>query len=214
MKRMLCFVLAAACVLGLAACKGNVDAEKEILTLVQTVEKTEEELTELLKDTDRDALIAAWGEPDGMLSGFWGDIWYTGTGCRYVVVYYEEGQEGQGLASDVKQGEWPGLLWVYGEKTPEGQTVEEKQPGMLSQEQVAQLKAMVKGGAGWMLDAAADRETFVFDGEFTLAGDETVYRFSLDQRILFAEGESPRFRQLTNSEVALIRVFLQKTGWN
>lgn len=42
------------------------------------------------------------GAPNGMLSGFWGDIWYFGEGDeRRIVVYYD----GDGLVEHVKIGE-------------------------------------------------------------------------------------------------------------
>lgn len=43
-----------------------------------------------LKGHSRDSVIDCWGEPDGMLSGFWGDIWKL-NGLGEVIVYYDDG---------------------------------------------------------------------------------------------------------------------------
>lgn len=220
MKKMLCIWLALACVLGLAGCGGSEKPDasdemtKEIIALGQTVEKTDEELTGLLEGTSRETMNFSWGEAHGMLSGFWGDMWYTGVGCWYVVVYYEENEAGEGIVSEVKKTENPGVLRLYKEKTPEGTEAEVVDFGMLLPEQVKKLKQIIGQKSRWALDANADRIAFVFDGEFMLEGDETVYRISFDQSILYAEGENPRFCRLTNAELNLLRAFFNRYGWN
>lgn len=47
-----------------------------------------EEITENLLGVHRDDIIASWGEPDGMLSGLWGDIWFDKDSEIKIIVYY------------------------------------------------------------------------------------------------------------------------------
>lgn len=49
---------------------------------------TEQQAAETLAGTSREVLRKAWGEPDGMLSGFYGDI-YNGPDGKRIVVYYD-----------------------------------------------------------------------------------------------------------------------------
>lgn len=41
---------------------------------------------------DRDQLHEIWGEPDGMLSGFWGDRWKVDDGTNVIVYYGADGK--------------------------------------------------------------------------------------------------------------------------
>lgn len=59
---------------------------------------TEEELQDALMGKDRDDIVDAWGEPDGMLSGFWGDIWSLSDDNRQIILYYN----GDGNVEHVK----------------------------------------------------------------------------------------------------------------
>ena len=61
-------------------------------TLEQTylaISSKGEEFDVGLKGRPRDSLIDYWGKPDGMLYGFWGDIWEF-TGLAEVIVYYDQ----------------------------------------------------------------------------------------------------------------------------
>lgn len=44
--------------------------------------------TEKLKGYKNTQLVEVWGEPDGSLSGFWGDIWKTNN-TYSIIVYYD-----------------------------------------------------------------------------------------------------------------------------
>ena len=48
---------------------------------------SEAALTKALKGADRDAVLQSWGEPDGALSGMFGEI-YGLPGGAFVIVYY------------------------------------------------------------------------------------------------------------------------------
>lgn len=48
----------------------------EVSGLVLEKGYTQEEIEEKLKGEHRDNVLVSWGEPDGHLSGFWGEIWF------------------------------------------------------------------------------------------------------------------------------------------
>ena len=51
---------------------------------------TQEEIEEKLKGEHRDNILVSWGEPDGMLSGMWGDVWFLDDAKeRKITVYYD-----------------------------------------------------------------------------------------------------------------------------
>lgn len=51
---------------------------------------TQEQLDETLPGRSREELLGAWGEPDGMLSGFYGDIWnLSGEDRDRIILYYD-----------------------------------------------------------------------------------------------------------------------------
>ena len=54
---------------------------------------TQDQIEEKLKGEFRNDIIASWGEPDGMLSGFWGDMWYLDDkdDMRITLYYDNEG---------------------------------------------------------------------------------------------------------------------------
>ena len=91
MKKLVAFVLALICVLGLCACNTKEDANKQILPLEKVYECTQEELDEKLIGISREDLLSVWGEPDGFLSGFWGEIWQLASEKgEHITVYYDE----------------------------------------------------------------------------------------------------------------------------
>ena len=60
---------------------------------------TQEQIEEKLKGEFRNDIIASWGEPDGMLSGFWGDIWYLDDkDDMRITLYYD----GDGYVTNVR----------------------------------------------------------------------------------------------------------------
>ena len=91
-----CFLLSLG-LLCLAGCSAD-----GVLGLRELETLSEEDVLEALDGRPRDDIVEAWGEPDGMLSGFWGDTWHFGEGDgRIVVVYYDR----DGLVENVKIGE-------------------------------------------------------------------------------------------------------------
>ncbi len=59
--------------------------------LVEVREMTEEQAKNRLTGESRDNIIYSWGEPDGHLSGLWGDIWsLEEKSDRHIILYYDE----------------------------------------------------------------------------------------------------------------------------
>lgn len=51
---------------------------------------SQEEMEAKLKGEHRDNIIASWGEPDGHLSGFWGEVWFLDdVKDKKVILYYD-----------------------------------------------------------------------------------------------------------------------------
>ena len=91
MKKLIALVLALVCVLGLCACNPKEDANKQILPLEKVNEFNQKELDKKLIGISREDILDAWGEPDGQLSGFWGEIWQlVSEKSKHVIVYYDE----------------------------------------------------------------------------------------------------------------------------
>ena len=53
--------------------------------------------TEKIQGYKNTQLQEVWGDPDGSLSGLWGDIWEAGNGYRFIVHY-----NAKGLAEEVR----------------------------------------------------------------------------------------------------------------
>ena len=95
MKKLFIFVLVLVCISCFAGCSGKpagIRSIKEISGYVTEKGYTEEDFQEELSGQDREDIISAWGEPDGMLSGFWGDVWYlSDQSNKQIIVYYDSG---------------------------------------------------------------------------------------------------------------------------
>ena len=62
---------------------------------------TQEEIEEKLKGELRDNILVSWGEPDGMLSGVWGDIWILDAEKdKKIILYYDT----EGYVENVRIG--------------------------------------------------------------------------------------------------------------
>lgn len=62
----------------------------EVTGLVLEKGYTQEEIEEKLKGEYRDDILIFWGEPDGMLSGMWGDVWILDDEKeRKIIIYYD-----------------------------------------------------------------------------------------------------------------------------
>lgn len=73
--------------------------EKEIPALAEISGMTDQKATEALAGVSE--LLDAWGEPSGMLSGLYGDIYETPEG-RYIVIYYDVRLDGGPRVRSVK----------------------------------------------------------------------------------------------------------------
>ena len=89
MKRTAAFILAFIFLIMLCSCKpeGATDTPE----LPEISGYTQEQLEEKLIGLSIDEIHHSWGEPDGHLSGFWGEIWSLDGGKENIIVlYYDE----------------------------------------------------------------------------------------------------------------------------
>lgn len=96
MKKLLIFVsifIFTLCVTSCSNKSGTADilGIAEISELITEKGYTEEDFQEELSGQHRDNIIHVWGEPDGMLSGFWGDIWHlSDENNQKIILYYDK----------------------------------------------------------------------------------------------------------------------------
>ena len=77
----------------------SVDVDKEVMALAEVDQYTQEELNAELVGASREELHAVWGEHEGILSGFWGEIWPLDNGTeKSIIVYYNT----DGMVMEVK----------------------------------------------------------------------------------------------------------------
>ena len=89
MKKFIALVLAFVFVLGLVGCKP--DEITDIPKLAEITDFTQEQLEEKLIGLSQEEIYRSWGEPDGHLSGFWGELWQLASKKgEYITVYYDE----------------------------------------------------------------------------------------------------------------------------
>ena len=105
MKKLAAFVLALFCVSSLVGCKpdGSTDLMElnEVKAFVSEKGYTEENLKEKLSGRFNEDIIHSWGEPDGHLSGFWGDVWnLNDEDDKFIILYYDE----NGYVEDIAVG--------------------------------------------------------------------------------------------------------------
>lgn len=107
MKKFVIFVSAFVCILCLVSCSGKSDDAgiiniREISGLVTEDGYTEDDFQEELFGQYREDIIGVWGEPDGMLSGFWGDIWHlSDESNKQMIIYYDK----DGMVEDIRIAE-------------------------------------------------------------------------------------------------------------
>lgn len=90
MKRLVEFILALICILGIVGYIGIKDGTSEILGLDEIEGLTQEELDNFLTGFSREKIHDSWGDPDSMLSGFWGDIYNVPDSNKGLILYYDE----------------------------------------------------------------------------------------------------------------------------
>ena len=88
----LCFIVAAVVFVLWQGRQSDVPTQEEIIATL--TEQGEEEAKKLLLGYSRQEIIDAWGTPDGMLSGFWGEIWETDNAI-HITLYYGNATYGQ-----------------------------------------------------------------------------------------------------------------------
>lgn len=104
-KRLLAFCIALGCAMCFAGCvddgegythdgslrEDETSEDVIIPSFAQASEMTGEELYDVLHGISFKDIQAQWGEPDGMLSGFWGDIWILDDDYMLILYYDDEG---------------------------------------------------------------------------------------------------------------------------
>ena len=91
-------LLLAALTAGLLIFAGRTGSD---LPALQSISSLGQEAAEAaLLGTPRQEVLSAWGEPDGMLSGFFGDI-YALSSTVQVIVYYDTSRMSQGAADSL-----------------------------------------------------------------------------------------------------------------
>jgi len=79
---------------------------KEVSGLVLEKGYDSEDIKELLEGIPQKKMHAKWGNPDGHLSGFWGEIWFLNEEKDgRITLYYDE----DGKVEDVIVDKAPGL---------------------------------------------------------------------------------------------------------
>ena len=79
---------------------------KEVSDLVLEKGYDSEDIKELLEGIPQKKMHAKWGNPDGHLSGFWGEIWFLNEEKDgRITLYYDE----DGKVEDVIVDKAPGL---------------------------------------------------------------------------------------------------------
>ena len=96
------FAIVLACLLLLAGCGKNLDnIPSRDLVLQEGAEWAEEKLAGYTPDD----LRKVWGEPDGMLSGMWGEIWFVDEEhTARVTVYYDADGKVENILLDTAPG--------------------------------------------------------------------------------------------------------------
>lgn len=95
MKNITALLLSVLLILSMTAC-GKEDSAAVKLEDIAIL--SEETLETLFSGMPREDIHEAWGEPDGMLSGLWGDIYKIPDSDRQIIVYYDA----DGLISNIK----------------------------------------------------------------------------------------------------------------
>lgn len=96
MKKPVIFITAFILTLCLAGCSGRaagagVPDINTISGLLTEKGYTEERILEELSGQNNASLAEAWGAPDAILSGLWGDIWYLSEESgKEIIVYYDK----------------------------------------------------------------------------------------------------------------------------
>lgn len=97
MKKIIATALTLICVLGTFGCASRPDGTTDLIELnevsafVSEKGYTGEDFKDKLVGQFNEDIIHSWGEPDGKLSGFWGDRWYLDDDkTRFITLYYDE----------------------------------------------------------------------------------------------------------------------------
>lgn len=89
MKKLVVFVLALACALSLVGCES--DRTTDTPALEEITGFTQKQLEDKLIGLSQEEIHHSWGEPDGQLSGFWGDIWQLNNERdEHIIIYYDD----------------------------------------------------------------------------------------------------------------------------
>lgn len=90
MKKQIAIILICTVfLLSLVGCKP--DEITDVPELVEITDFTEEQLEEKLIGLSQEEIYRSWGDPNGHLSGFWGDTWrLDNERDEHITVYYDK----------------------------------------------------------------------------------------------------------------------------
>lgn len=98
MKKPTALFLSLTILLILTSCERKIDETSTAPNLDELSACTQEQLEEKLFGLSEKEMHNFWGEPDGMLSGFWGDLWYLdGERNQQIILYYNQ----DGIVEDI-----------------------------------------------------------------------------------------------------------------
>ena len=89
MKKYTPWVLILTFVLTLAGCRSGFDGTTATPELDEIVDLTQEQLDEKLLGLSQEEIHSLWGEPDGMMYGFRGDIYHVPDSYESIMLYYD-----------------------------------------------------------------------------------------------------------------------------
>ncbi len=89
MKKLTALILALACVPGWINCASKPDGTTDTPELNEIADFRQDQSDEKPVGLSQEELHNSWGESDGMLSGFWGDIYHLPDSYECIILYYD-----------------------------------------------------------------------------------------------------------------------------
>lgn len=197
MKKYISLVLIFSCMLALASCASKPDNTTDIIEfsevqgLVLLKGYTAEQIKADISGNARDTIIESWGEPNGHLSGFWGDIWTLDEESgQYITLYYDaDGHIEEVVIGNFEQNAVAGNITFYEEPVKEAQnsggTVTVQLCRDLNDEQADTLKDILDDVDERVDDHSVDRLAYYFDGDFELSDREHKYYFTYEYNVIY-----------------------------
>lgn len=214
MKKLIVLIFVLACMLGIASCASKTDRTADIPELSEFADYTQEQLEEKLLGLSEENMHSSWGEPDGTLSRFWGDIYHLPDSYKCIILYYDADGIVETVKTDYRNDNEDGKVenikindilpsFSYGEEL---QVYEENDPGVkcdgfynTSESEVTSLQQVIDRAKNEctikydmidvFYDNVADIWQVVFSTAGTLGGCQTVYLDNKGLTCLIIYGE-------------------------